>query len=103
VGGLLEARKIHDVCLQHDVPVWCGGMHEYGIGRAHNVALCSLPNFSMPGDVSGSDKYFEEDLTQPKVLAPNGRITVPTDNPGIGYEVNEDTLKRHLVASYNFT
>ncbi|MEI7556230.1 o-succinylbenzoate synthase [Candidatus Chlorohelix sp.] len=102
VGGLLEARKIHDVCQQHGVSVWCGGMHEYGIGRAHNVALCSLPNFSMPGDVSGSDKYFEEDLTQPRILASNGRITVPTDNIGIGYEVNEDTLKRHLIVSYSF-
>jgi O-succinylbenzoate synthase len=102
VGGLLEARKIHDVCRAHNIPVWCGGMHEYGVGRAHNVALNSLSNFSLPGDVSGSDKYFLEDIVQPPILAQDGRIPVQLEKPGLGYDLDETILKKYTVAEYVF-
>ncbi len=69
VGGLLEAKRVHDVCLARGVPVWCGGMHEFGIGRAANVAIAALPGFTLPGDVSGSDKYYAEDIVEPPILA----------------------------------
>ena len=65
LGGLLEAKRVHDHCHARGVPVWCGGMHEFGIGRAANVAIASLPGFTIPGDVSGSDKYYAEDLVEP--------------------------------------
>ncbi len=85
VGGLREAKAIHDLCLAHKIPVWCGGMHEFGIGRAANVAIASLPGFSLPGDVSGSDKYYKTDLVEPTIVAKCGEITVPS-GPGLGYE-----------------
>ena len=84
VGGLREARRIHDLCRSRDVPVWCGGMHEFGIGRAANVAIASLPGFSLPGDVSGSDKYYREDIVEPPIVADRGVVVVPT-GPGIGH------------------
>lgn len=99
VGGLLEARKVHDVCQSHGVPVWCGGMHEYGIGRAHNVALSSLTNFTIPGDVSGSDKYYAEDIVQPPILAEAGRIPVPDTTPGLGYAIDPEVLNRFKIAT----
>src|SRR5207249_7655668 len=68
VGGYLEARRVHDVCAAHSIPVWSGGMLETGIGRAGNVALAALPNFSLPGDTSASDRYYEEDVTEPFVM-----------------------------------
>src|SRR5205807_7702852 len=67
VGGYLEARRVHDVCAAHSVPVWCGGMPETGIGRAGNVALAALANFTLPGDTSASDRYYREDVTEPFV------------------------------------
>lgn len=82
VGGYLEARRIHDVCAAHGVPVWCGGMLESGLGRAANVALASLPNFSIPGDTSASERYWETDLTPPFVLE-DGHLPVPS-GPGLG-------------------
>jgi o-succinylbenzoate synthase len=82
VGGYLEARRIHDVCAANGVPVWCGGMLETGLGRAANVALAALPNFTLPGDTSASDRYFHRDLTEPFVLA-DGRLRVP-EGPGLG-------------------
>jgi O-succinylbenzoate synthase len=88
VGGLLEARRVHDVAAERSVPVWCGGMLETGIGRATNLALAALPNFRLPGDTSASSRYFAEDLTEPHVLAPDGTMAVPT-GPGIG--VDPDT------------
>ncbi len=97
VGGLLEAKKIHDVCQAHNMPVWCGGMHEYGIGRAHNIALNSLPNFSIPGDVSGSDKYYAEDIVQPVIQAIEGRILVPNQQPGLGFAIDPAALARYTV------
>ena len=91
VGGYLEARSVHDVCAGHGVPVWCGGMLETGVGRAANVALASLPNFTLPGDTSASDRYWATDITEPFVLE-NGRIRVPT-GPGLGREPIPEILK----------
>lgn len=90
VGGYLEARRIHDLCAAHGIPVWCGGMLETGIGRAANVALAALPNFTLPGDTSASSRYYHQDLTPPFVLA-EGHLTVPT-GPGIGVDVLPDVL-----------
>jgi O-succinylbenzoate synthase len=84
VGGLLEAKRIHDLCVDRGVPVWCGGMLETGIGRAANVALASLPGFTLPGDTSASARYFERDLTEPFVLE-EGTLRVPT-GPGLGVD-----------------
>jgi O-succinylbenzoate synthase len=88
VGGYSEALAIHDLCVQANVPLWCGGMLESGIGRAHNVALASLPGFTLPGDISGSRRYFERDVIVPPVeVAPDGTVAVPTA-PGLGFEVD---------------
>src|SRR5438876_6638815 len=84
VGGYLEARRVHDVCAAHSVPVWCGGMLETGIGRAGNVALAALPDFTLPGDTSASDRYYLEDVTEPFVMR-NGRLRVP-EGPGLGVD-----------------
>jgi o-succinylbenzoate synthase len=85
VGGHTAARRLHDLCQQHSVPVWCGGMLESGIGRAHNIAMSSLPNFSLPGDVSASRRYWDEDIIEPEVeVTPRGTIEIPAA-PGIGY------------------
>ena len=84
VGGYLEAKAIHDLCLDRGVPVWCGGMLETGIGRAANVALAALPGFTLPGDTSASSRYFATDITEPFVLD-NGRLRVPA-GPGIGVD-----------------
>ena len=91
VGGLTEAKKIHDFCLEHNIPVWCGGMLESGVGRAHNIALTTLPQFTLPGDTAGSSNYWEKDIIQPEVIAENGVIHVP-DSPGIGYEIDKNAL-----------
>ena len=98
VGGLRESKRIHDLCLSRGVPVWCGGMHEFGIGRAANVALASLPGFILPGDVSGSDKYYREDIVEPPVLATNGAVNVPS-GPGIGHEPVLERIERHSIRS----
>ncbi|MFB1047418.1 o-succinylbenzoate synthase [Streptomyces chrestomyceticus] len=90
VGGYLEARRIHDLARAHGIPVWCGGMLETGIGRAANVALAALPGFTLPGDTSGSSRYFATDITQPFVLA-DGHLDVPT-GPGLGVEPLPDLL-----------
>jgi O-succinylbenzoate synthase len=101
VGGLYEARKIHDLCYRQGIPVWCGGMHEYGIGRAHNIALSTLPNFTLPGDVSASSKYYPEDIVAPPIELDNGKIKV-IEAPGIGYRPVEQQIKKYTVASYCF-
>ncbi len=95
VGGYLEARRVHDVAVAHGVPVWCGGMLETGIGRAANVALASLPGFTLPGDVSASDRYYRQDLTAPFVLE-DGHVAVPT-RPGIGVDPLPEVLEGLLV------
>jgi len=91
VGGLTEAKRIHDLCAAHGVPVWCGGMLETGVGRAHNIALASLENFSLPGDISASARYWDRDVVYPEVTVKDGKIQVP-DKPGIGYEIDRDYL-----------
>lgn len=96
VGGFLEARDIHDKCADLDVPVWCGGMLETGIGRAANVALASLPNFTLPGDTSASSRYWETDITEPFVLE-DGRVRVPT-GPGLGVEPIPEILDEVTTA-----
>jgi len=89
VSGHTEARRIQDYCLERHVPVWCGGMLEAGIGRAHNIAMSTLPGFSMPGDVSASKRYWTEDIITPAVeVTHRGTIMAPS-GPGIGYEINE--------------
>jgi O-succinylbenzoate synthase len=90
VGGYLEAVRIHDACVARDVPVWCGGMLETGLGRAANVALAALPGFTLPGDISASSRYYAEDLTEPFGLV-DGRLRVPT-GPGTGVTVREDLV-----------
>ncbi len=102
VGGLREAKRIHDHCQGRGIPVWCGGMHEFGIGRAGNVAIASLPGFTLPGDVSGSDKYYREDLVEPPVLAPNGLVPVP-EGPGLGHEPIEARIQANLLREHTLT
>lgn len=104
VGGFSEAIAVHDVAQRHGVPVWCGGMLESGIGRAHNIALSSLPNFSLPGDVSASARYWAEDVIEPEVgVSAGGEIQVPTA-AGRGFAVRLDrvealTVRRARVTS----
>jgi O-succinylbenzoate synthase len=92
VGGPTEAIRVHDACRKAGIPVWCGGLLETGIGRLHNVALSTLPNFMLPGDVSASGRYYEKDVIDPPVeLTERGTIRVPT-TPGIGHEIDEKAL-----------
>jgi O-succinylbenzoate synthase len=90
VGGYLEARKIHDLCAAHGIPVWCGGMLETGLGRAANVALAALPNFTLPGDTSASDRYYRADITAPFTLQ-DGHLAVPS-GPGLGVTPEQGEL-----------
>ncbi len=93
VGGHVEARAIQEFCAEREIPVWCGGMLESGIGRAHNIAMSTLKGFTLPGDVSASARYWEEDIIEPPVLvSPRGTIAVP-EGHGIGYEVDERRLE----------
>ena len=97
VGGFTEAMKVHDVCQGHNIPVWCGGMLESGIGRSHNVALSTLENFRLPGDVSSSKRYWKEDIIEPEVaVTPKGTIVI-SDEPGTGYRVREDLIEKLTV------
>lgn len=97
LGGFSEAMKVHDVCAAHNVPVWCGGMLESGVGRAHNIALSTLENFRLPGDVSASKRYWKEDIIEPEVqVTPRGTIMV-SDAPGTGYQVREDLIETFTV------
>lgn len=96
VGGYLEAVKVHNVCAERGIPVWCGGMLETGIGRAANIALAALPNFTLPGDTSESKRYFAQDITEPFVLE-HGQLRVPT-GPGIGVEPLASSLKEFTTS-----
>lgn len=99
VGGFTEAIYLHNAAEERGVPVWCGGMLESGIGRAHNIALSSLPNFKLPGDVSASKRYWKEDIIEPEVtVTAKGEIVVPTA-PGRGFEVRRDLVERLTVRS----
>jgi O-succinylbenzoate synthase len=89
VGGFAQAKAIHDLCRDRGIPVWCGGMLESGVGRAHNVALASLPGFTLPGDISASRRYWERDIVEPEFVMTGGTMQVPP-GPGIGVAVRED-------------
>lgn len=94
VGGLTEARKVHDVCAEHNIPVWCGGMLDTGIARSHNIAIASLPNYQFPGDIPASDRYWQYDLvTPPTVIDGRAMIPVPT-TPGIGFVPVAEIVER---------
>lgn len=102
VGGVVEAQKIHDFCQERDIPVWCGGMLESGIGRAHNLHLAALPNFKLPNDLSASKRYYAQDLIEPGIeLTERGTIRVP-DGPGIGVFPQEDRIKRATLQHETF-
>jgi O-succinylbenzoate synthase len=97
VGGFTPARRIHDLCRERQIPVWCGGMLESGIGRAHNIALSTLENFSLPGDVTASRRYWDEDIIEPEVeVTRQGTIRVPS-GPGIGFEPRREAIERRTV------
>lgn len=96
VGGVPEARRVHDVCRAAGTPVWCGGMLETGIGRAQNLALAAMPGFTLPGDTSASARYFADDLTEPFEMAPDGTMSVPS-GPGIGVEPRPDRLEETTI------
>jgi O-succinylbenzoate synthase len=99
VGGLSQAVMIHDLCLSRDVPVWCGGMLETGVGRASNLALASLPGFTLPGDISATDRYYREDITLERfTLNAGSTIDVPT-SPGLGVTIDPAALKRATIAT----
>ncbi|MCI3197986.1 o-succinylbenzoate synthase [Bacillus sp. HU-1818] len=102
VGGLTEALKIHDLCKEHHMPVWCGGMLETGISRAQNVALASLPQFTIPGDISSSSRYWEEDIVTPDIRIDKGFISVP-EKPGLGVEVNQEIMRKYVTKMDVFT
>jgi O-succinylbenzoate synthase len=97
VGGFTEAIRVHDACASRNIPVWCGGMLESGIGRAHNIALSTLENFRLPGDVSASKRYWKEDIIEPEVkVTPQGTIRI-SDKPGTGYEVRGDMVEKFTI------
>ncbi len=97
VSGHSEARRIQAYCLEQGIPVWCGGMLESGVGRAHNIAMSSLPGFVLPGDVSASKRYWKEDIIEPEVtVSPAGTIRVP-DSVGIGFTLRHDYIDRLTV------
>jgi O-succinylbenzoate synthase len=102
VGGMQNAIEIHNYCHKHGIPVWCGGMLETGIGRAHNIALSTLENFVIPGDVSASSNYWETDIIEPEILVINGMIDCP-NTPGIGYEINRKQLEKVTIKNFSLT
>jgi o-succinylbenzoate synthase len=97
VGGFSEAKKVHDVCRANNIPVWCGGMLESGVGRAHNIALATLENFRLPGDVSASKRYWKEDIIEPEVEVSKQGLIAIRDEPGTGYRVREDLVEKLTV------
>ena len=98
VGGISEAKRIHDYCEDKGIPVWCGGMLESGIGRAQNIALTTLSNFTLPGDTAGSSHYWKRDIIQPEVIVEDGYINVPKKS-GIGYEPDLEAIHHYTVSS----
>jgi len=97
VGGFAEARRVHDVAEKAGAPVWCGGMLEAGVGRAHNIALSTLPNFVLPGDVSASKRYWKRDIIEPPVEVTGRGTILLREEPGIGYGIDLDYLHRLTV------
>ena len=102
VGGLTEALAIHDLCLARQIPVWCGGMLETGIGRAANLALASLPGFTLPGDISASDRYYQQDVAWPRFELIDGGLPVPQGH-GLGVEVDLDAVRRFSLHHESLT
>ena len=103
VGGHTEARRVEQISRSHGVPVWCGGMLESGIGRAHNIAMSTLPGFTLPGDVSASQRYWADDIIEPEVTVTlTGTIAVPK-TPGLGYAVRRDLIERLTVRTNNWS
>jgi O-succinylbenzoate synthase len=103
VGGHAEAKRLEAECRERGIPVWCGGMLESGIGRAHNIAMATLAGFTLPGDVSASSRYWEEDIIEPPVMvSERGTITAPA-GPGIGFEVNQSRIDRLTVRTERIT
>lgn len=104
VGGFAPSLRIHDLCRAHGLAVWCGGMLESGVGRAHNVALASLPGFVLPGDLSASRRYWEEDVVEPEwTVDEESRVAVPVDRPGMGVEVRRDRVEGLTVREETLT
>ncbi|KAB2338574.1 o-succinylbenzoate synthase [Cytobacillus depressus] len=103
VGGITEAIRIHNLCKEKKIPVWCGGMLESGIGRAHNLAITSLDNFTIPGDTAPSARYWDEDIIRPEIeMDTEGNIELPK-KPGFGYEINQTALDRYTVETEAFS
>ena len=103
VGGFAEALRIHDLAQAHSIPVWCGGMLESGVGRAHNIALSTLPNFVLPGDVSASKRYWTRDITSPPVEVSTAGTIAVSEAPGFGYEIDHDYLRHVTVRQETLT
>lgn len=101
VGGWKQAKKIHDLCLNNGIPLWCGGMIEFGISRAHNIALASLEGFTLPSDISSSSRFWDEDIIDPEIVVENGTVKV-SKSPGIGYNINYTVLDKLTVYQENF-
>ncbi len=103
VGGITESIKIHDLCQENNIPVWCGGMLESGIGRAHNVAITTLDGFTIPGDTAPSARYWTEDIIEPEVtMSSDGSIKVP-EGPGIGFAINKKVLEKYTIEERTYT
>ena len=94
VGGLSEAKKIHDLCAAHNIPVWCGGMLDTGIARAHNIAVASLPNYQFPGDIPASDRYWNQDVISPAMVIDEHAMLAVPDKPGIGFDPIPEMMER---------
>jgi o-succinylbenzoate synthase len=103
MGGLTAAVAAHDLAREHGIDAWCGGMHEFGVGRAANVALSSLPGFVLPSDVSGSDKYYARDVVTPPIRADRGIVRVPWDTSGLGHDVDEEFMRAHATRIHEGT
>lgn len=102
VGGITESKRIHDLAEQHNIPLWCGGMLEAGVGRLHNIAITTLANFTLPGDTASSSRYWNEDIITPEVVAERGVVQV-SDQPGIGTKVDLDKMKQYLKQTDTIT
>ena len=103
VGGPGEAIKIHDFCRDSGIPVWCGGMIETGIGRAHNIALSTLENFSLPGDVSAGSRYFRKDIISPPIEVTSSGYIIPSGKPGIGFDPDMDRINQFTITKKAFS
>ncbi len=100
VGGLTESLRIHEFCKTNNIPIWLGGMIEFGVSKAHNLALATLPAVTLPGDFSESNHFWDEDLIQPPIIHKDGMIEL-SELAGIGYELNHEVLKKYCIEKYN--